>query len=233
MSQQDGSDQWTSDDVQDAVRRAIEDPSLFATLTAQFYRAEMDRVATWRTRLDQTTNWAVVVLAAILTWSFSSPDNPHYVLLIGALAIIAFLLIEAQRYQEYDAWRSRVLLIQRNLFAELYQQRDSGQSDWYERLGRDLREPSVRLPLRQALAHRLTRVYFPLLTVLLSAWFVRITIFAADAPWYRSAAVATVPGPVVVSIVGCSYLAATALVLWFMRQTTKREFGDDDASMFP
>lgn len=44
--------------------------------------------------------------AAILTWVFTSPENPHYVLLIGILGLLDFLFIEAKRYQEYDAWRS-------------------------------------------------------------------------------------------------------------------------------
>ena len=41
------------------------------------YRGELDRVTSWRGRLDQTINWAVTILAALLTWVFSSPDNPH------------------------------------------------------------------------------------------------------------------------------------------------------------
>ncbi|ELZ18002.1 hypothetical protein C477_12377 [Haloterrigena salina JCM 13891] len=37
----------------------------------------------WRERLDQTTYWAIVIMSAILTWTFSSRNNPHYVLLLG------------------------------------------------------------------------------------------------------------------------------------------------------
>jgi len=40
-------------------------------------RGELDRVTSWRSRLDQTINWAVTILAALLTWVFSSSDKPH------------------------------------------------------------------------------------------------------------------------------------------------------------
>jgi len=73
---------------------------------AHLYRGEIHRMKFWRERLDQTTYWAIVVMSAILTWSFSSRNNPHYVVLLGAAAVTAFLVIEARRYRGYDIiWR--------------------------------------------------------------------------------------------------------------------------------
>ena len=66
------------------------------------YRGELDRVTSWRSRLDQTINWAVTILAALLTWVFSSSDNPHYLLLIGMGAILMFHLVEIRRYRALD-----------------------------------------------------------------------------------------------------------------------------------
>jgi uncharacterized membrane protein len=71
-----------SDSDEGAADGPIDDVSL--TLT-ELYRGERDRVTTWRGRLDQTTNWTVTIIAAMLTWVFSSPENPHYLLLIGML----------------------------------------------------------------------------------------------------------------------------------------------------
>ena len=34
---------------------------------AHLYRGEVHRMTNWRERLDRTTNWAVTVMAAILT----------------------------------------------------------------------------------------------------------------------------------------------------------------------
>jgi uncharacterized membrane protein len=57
----------------------------FATAMVHFYRAEVSRANTWRTRLDATTNWAVITTAAALTFAFSSAHNPHFVLLLVSL----------------------------------------------------------------------------------------------------------------------------------------------------
>lgn len=58
----------------------------------------------------------MIVVAAILTWAFSSLDNPHYILLIGAATLSVFLVIEARRFRGYGIWRSRVRALQKNVF---------------------------------------------------------------------------------------------------------------------
>jgi len=42
----------------------------------------------WRTRLDATTNWAVITAAAALTFTFNSPSRPYVVLLVILLVLI-------------------------------------------------------------------------------------------------------------------------------------------------
>ena len=107
----------TTPDQREIGREMVDDSTGLGSVMAHAYRGEVDRVGTWRQRLDQTTTWAVTVLAAILTWAFSSPDNPHYILLGGVVVITIFLGIEARRYRDYDLFRSRVRLLQENLFA--------------------------------------------------------------------------------------------------------------------
>jgi uncharacterized membrane protein len=53
------------------------------TLLGHVYRGEVDRANTWRDRFDRTTNWAVTIIATILTFVFSGRGNPHYLLLLG------------------------------------------------------------------------------------------------------------------------------------------------------
>ena len=84
---------------------------------AHLYRGEIHRMKFWRERLDRTTNWAVIVIAALLTWAFSGPDNPHYILLVGVATLTVFLVIESRRYRGYDIWRTRVRTIQENVWA--------------------------------------------------------------------------------------------------------------------
>lgn len=211
------------------VAAAADDLDSFVGLTGHSYRAEVDRMTAWRTRLDQTTNWAVVLMAAILTFAFASPDNPHYVLLIGVLAIGAFLVIESQRYQEYDAWRNRVRLLQRHLLAGVLSPAETATGEWREQLASDLREPELRYPFWRSIAHRLTRVYFLLLSVLIAAWTARITVFQTDETWRQTAAIGEIPGTVVVAVVGTGYAAAGLLTAISIYQSRTREFGEDGA----
>nr|WP_324618161.1 DUF2270 domain-containing protein [Haloterrigena salifodinae] len=162
----------------------------------------------WRERLDRTTNWAVLVISAILTWAFSRPSIPHYIILIGVATLSVFLLIEARRYRGYDIWRSRVRKLQENVFAYgLDPSAGLPDPDWRETLSLDYREPTIKISTEEAIAHRLRRVYLPLFTVLLAAWLVRITAFSPE-PWVTSAAIGMIPGSIVVGLVTLFYLGA-------------------------
>ena len=211
-----------SDPERDLVSAVREDASEVASLVGHFYRGEVDRMTTWRARLDQTTNWAVVVVAAILTWAFSSQDNPHYVLLIGVAATVAFLLIEAHRFREYDIWRSRVRVLQRNVFAGVLTG-DVPDDDWHVTLGESLDRPTPAVPFWRAVGHRLRRVDLALLVVLLAAWVARVTVFEPDEPWRQTAAVPGLGGEVVVLAVAGVYALLVALAAWTGRKMEMRE----------
>jgi len=167
-----GSDEFdpTAPEQRQIGREMVDDSTGLGSVMAHCYRGEMGRVTTWRQRLDQTTTWAVTVMAAILTWAFSSSDNPHYILLIGIVVVTVFLAIEARRYRDYDVFRSRVRLLQENLFANaLDPSQDVERKDWRAELSADFRVPTVKVSLREALDNRLRRVYLPLLGILLAA----------------------------------------------------------------
>lgn len=178
---------------------------------AHLYRGEIHRMKFWRERLDRTTNWAVLVISAIITWAFSRPDSPHYMLLMGIATLSVFLMIEARRYRGYDIWRSRVRKLQENVFAYgLDPSAGLHDPDWREVLSRDYRKPTLKISREEAIAHRLRRVYLPLFTVLLAAWLARITAFSPE-PLIRSAAVGMLPGTFVVGIVALFYLGAVVV----------------------
>lgn len=175
---------------------------------AHLYRGEIHRMKLWRERLDQTTNWSVIVMAAIITWAFSSPYNPHYILLIGIGTLSVFLVIEARRYRGYEIWRTRVRKLQENVWAIGFDP-SSGvdDPDWRERLSQDYRVPTLKISAEEAIAHRLRRVYLLLIGILLVAWFARITAFSLS-PWGQSAAIGIIPGEIVVVGVALFYLSA-------------------------
>lgn len=194
-------------------REMVDQSTGLGSVIAHLYRGEVDRAVNWRTRLDSTTNWAVTVIVGILAYAFSSEDAAHSIILVGILIGVVFLLIEARRYRRYDVWRSRVRTMQENLFANaLDPSKGVEQFDWRPQLSEDYRDPDVKLPLRDALAHRLRRVYLPLLVGLLLVWLVRLN--GADAPMLRAASVSSTPGRLVVSLVAAVYLSLFAIAFW-------------------
>ena len=178
---------------------------------AHLYRGEVHRMKFWRERLDRTTRWAVIVVAAIITWAFSSPDNPHYVLLVGIATMGIFLTMEARRYRGYEIWRSRVRVLQENVWAYgLDPSLGVEDQEWREKLGRDYRTPTIKISAEEAIAHRLRRIYLPLSGVVLAAWLIRVTAFDPH-PFPQSAAVGMIPGSVVALTVTAVFLAALAV----------------------
>lgn len=177
---------------------------------AHLYRGEIHRMKFWRERLDRTTNWAVIVLAAVLTWAFSSEGNPHYLLLIGNLVLATFLTIEARRYRAYDIWRSRVRTLQEAVWAAGLDGSEPTDPEWRRRLADDYRTPTVKITMEEAVAHRLRRIYLPLLVILNAAWIVRVTAFGG-ARWPRSASIGMLSGVTVTAAVGVALLGAFAL----------------------
>lgn len=178
---------------------------------AHLYRGEIHRMRFWRERLDQTTYWAIVIMSAILTWTFSSRSNPHYLLLLGTAALTAFLTIEARRYRGYDIWRGRVRTLQKNVFAYALDP-SAGLEDpaWREKLSRDYRTPAMKITTEEAIAHRLRRIYLLLLTITLSAWVIRVTAFATR-PWPASASIGEIPGLAVTAVVAAFYLVCVVV----------------------
>ncbi|MFB6219813.1 MAG: DUF2270 domain-containing protein [Halolamina sp.] len=175
---------------------------------AHLYRGEVHRMKFWRERLDRTTRWAVIVVAAIITWAFSSPDNPHYVVLVGVATLGIFLTMEARRYRGYEIWRSRVRILQENVWAYgLDPSLGVEDPDWREKLGRDYRSPTIKISTEEAIAHRLRRIYLPLSGAVLAAWLIRVTAFDPR-PFPQSATVGLIPGSVVTLVVVLVFLGA-------------------------
>src|SRR4029079_13427857 len=90
------------------------------TVLVHYYRGEISRMISWRDRLDRTTNWAIGALAAMLSFSLSSQQAHHSVLLFAMLLIQGLLVIEARRYRFYDVYRARVRLIEHDYLAAMF-----------------------------------------------------------------------------------------------------------------
>ncbi|MFH6785895.1 MULTISPECIES: DUF2270 domain-containing protein [Methylobacterium] len=155
-------------------------PAETITVLAHYHRAEIARMAGWRDRIDRTTNWAITVIAAMLSVSLSTPTAHHGVLLFAMLLVMLLLGIEARRYRFFDVYRTRVRQLERYYYAEVFAPvtaSDPGAPDpgWTRRLAGDLRHPMFHISLREAFGRRLRRNYGWMFAILLLAWVLKIT----------------------------------------------------------
>ena len=130
----------------------------YITALAHFYRAEMHRSLVWRTRLDTTTNWAIIATLAILTASLQNPAYAKETLLMGMFSNVVFLIIEARRFRFFDVWRARVRMIEENFYGGILR-RDQSSPDfhWGDHVADDLLCPRFHLTRLQAFRARLMR----------------------------------------------------------------------------
>src|SRR5215217_5280552 len=205
----------------------------FITVLAHFHRAEIARMAGWRDRIDLTTNWAITVVAAMLSLSLSTPTAHHGVLLFAMVLVLLLLVIEARRYRFFDVYRNRVRRLERNYFAQIFAPESGTTDDWIRLLGDDLRKPLFLTSHSQALSRRMRRNYCWLFLILLCAWLVKTTFIrmqesAAEArlvqsfdEWIRNAAIGPVPGWLV--IVGVMTFYA-----WILYTSLRRPKGEGE-----
>lgn len=205
----------------------MQDPS---NAIVHFYRASVMHADVWRRRLDATTNWAVVSTAAIVTFAFSSPDTPHFVLLLAVPFGSVFLLMESRRYQTFDVWRRRVQLLNRWVIVPALVPANAPPDDEVEaglaEIASSLGTSVPPLSLLNAMGYRLRRNYGLLFLAVLAAWLLKIgyqpTVVASGGEFVDRAGIGLVPGVGVLSIAGLFVLGATFVAL---RARTERMAG--------
>jgi uncharacterized membrane protein len=109
-------------DTREPVRQTTQKPEFSAAeigALAHLYRGEVYRSTAWRTRLDSTTNWAVVTTGIALSATFSGAQaSPSPMVLVG-LIVTVFLLFEARRYRYFNVWRARARLLETDFYAPM------------------------------------------------------------------------------------------------------------------
>jgi len=187
-----------------------------------FYRGEVQRSNTWRTRLDTTTYWAVLTAGATLSFTFSSPLSPHFVIPINSILVAVFLVMEARRYRYYEIWASRVRVIETGYLAPMLAP-DSVPRDqeWASHLASDLLTPHFTISVWEAIGRRLRRNYLWLFALLALSWNLKVYLHPVPADTFQlflqRATVGLVPGWIVF-IVGFIF---NATILGFAMGTIK------------
>jgi len=179
------------------------------TAMVHFYRGEVQRSNTWRNRLDTTTNWAVLSAGAMLSFAFSSPGSPHFVIPIDSILVAVFLLMEARRYRYYEIWASRVRVIEMGYYAPMLAPDDVPRDkEWASHLASDLLTPHFTISVWEAIGRRLRRNYIWLFALLALSWNLKVYLHPQAAvnldEFVSRATVGLVPGSIVI-IVGLTF----------------------------
>ena len=153
----------------EAVKPAIVPHELDAATIgalAHLYRGEVYRSTIWRTRLDNTTNWAVVTLGIALSITFSSREASPLPLLLAGVLCVVFLIFEARRYRYFNVWRARARWMEKNFYAPMLRGEDvKPDADWRRILALDYCEPRHHITLARAMGRRLRRNYIWILGI--------------------------------------------------------------------
>jgi uncharacterized membrane protein len=190
-------------------------PSEFNAAMIHFYRGEVQRSNTWRNRLDTTTNWAVITAGATLSFVFSSPSNPHFVIPINSILVAIFLLMEARRYRYYEIWSSRVRVLETGYFAHLLSPESTpADESWAEHLAADLTTPHFTITEWEAVGRRLRRNYLWIFALLALSWNLKVYLHPLPARNFDAfidrAMVGIVPGWIVF-VIGVVFNAAIVI----------------------
>lgn len=212
-------------------------PSEVTTIIVHYYRGEMARMSSWRARLDQTSNWAITVTAAMLSVSLSTPTSHHGVLLFAMVLVLLLLFIEARRYRFFDVYRDRVRLVEKHYLGAFFGSEPLPRP-WQDVLSQSLKHPQFNITAFGAMCRRLRRNYIWMFLILLLAWLLKISSSLlqpagaatadAHAPYVdviASAQLGPIPGWAVMAGVAAFY----AFLGWMSRQRITRD--EDDGSV--
>jgi len=223
----------TVTDTREAELAAAPKPEFSAAeigALAHLYRGEVYRSTVWRTRLDSSTNWAVVTTGIALSATYSSAEASPLPLVLVGLLVSVFLLFEARRYRYFNVWRARARLLETDFYAPMLRgegvQLDSG---WTTLLAHDYVAPSYHISFARAIGRRLRRTYGWIFVIQAIAYYGKLAIhptaLSSVADLWERAAIGPIPGTLVVAagVLFHGGWAAFAFVTYRIESASRRE----------
>lgn len=195
---------------------------------AHLYRGEVYRSTVWRTRLDNTTNWAVVTTGIALSATYASANASPLPLVLVGLLVVVFLMFEARRYRFFNVWRARARLLETDFFVPMLLGESVQRSGaWAELLAKDYREPRYHISYALAIGRRLRRNYAPILGIQALAYYAKLAIhptaMQSFADLWERAAIGPIPGQLVV-LAGIAFHGTwVTFMIYTMDQERKRQ----------
>ena len=197
------------------------------TAVAHLYRGEVYRSTIWRTRLDTTTNWAVVTLGVALSISFAAPaSSPLPLVLVGVL-IMLFLMLEARRYRYFNVWRARARWLEKHFYAPMLSEGDLHlEENWQKILAEDYLRPRYHIGYMTAIGRRIRSNYLWILMIQTLAFIGKLTVHpTAVQSWEEAvsrADVGPLPGEALI-FGGILYLVTwIGIAIWSYHSDGKR-----------
>lgn len=172
------------------------DPAVLGAL-AHLYRGEVFRSTHWRSRLDNTTNWAVVTTGIALSATFSTVEaSPLPMVLVGFL-VTFFLMFEARRYRYYNLFRARARLLETDFYVPML----NGEpirfdGDWTAMLSDDYQTPHYHISFIRAVGRRLRNNYSWILSIQAIAYYGKLAIHPVPLATVEDAITRAAIGPV-------------------------------------
>ena len=171
---------------------------------AHLYRGEVYRSTVWRTRLDSSTNWAVVTTGIALSATFSNSEASPLPMVLVGLLVSVFLLFEARRYRYFNVWRARARLLETDFYAPMITgngaRLDSG---WTDLLAQDYVDPRYHISFARAIGRRLRRTYAWIFVIQAIAYYGKLAIHPEPlttlAELWERAAIGPIPGGLVIA----------------------------------
>ncbi len=215
------------------------EPEGFHQSMVHLYRGEMQRMTVWRSRLDTTSNWAILLSTGMTTFTLGSPGIPHFILLLGLALIGICLLIEARRFRHllHSKWRLHVM--EGHYFSGRLCPSSTGEkSSWREELAKDLKQPCFTIGTFMALRMRLRSNYLLLVYFVSAVWLAKVFVHPQSAAdlyeFYARLAVGELfPSWFVAATAGLFVLAATVLVVRTPTEETVSQMTTQERRGYP
>jgi uncharacterized membrane protein len=181
--------------------------------------------------LDTTTNWAVVSVAAAVTFVFAAPENHWAVFLLIMLLTLIFLFMEARRYRYYELWSLRARLMETDFFAAMLVPPFAPHADWNETLAESLLQPQFPISRLEAVGRRLRNNYLSIFVILAVAILMKLYLHPVEAQSLSElvarAGIGAFPGSLILGII------AGFLVLLFLIVLATRGLHEASGEVMP
>ncbi len=205
----------------------------YVTAMSHFYRGELGRIMSWRSRLDLTTTWAVTTTTSIVPLAFAWPQLPHIIFFFNLAIVWMMLWIEARSYRFYDAFRGRVRMLEAHFLVPMVlQNKQMLQGEWQKLVCEDLLLPSFKVTKLEALGRRLKRNYIFIFAIILVAWLTKIILHSAHPitgpiSFFDALAVGWIPAWFVAIMFVLTYVIVIGLAIFVSTKTSGEisEFG--------